>query len=379
MLTSKYHTKSSLLIFCLLVCISISLNAQDSSAFTSLPFNGKIYVNADSGSNNNDGTKESPLLTLDAAAKRVSNAKGKGSVTIYLSKGVYGMSKTAEFNAPYWQFTRERRLTIRAQVLPDDSNWIPADMPVVVSTMPFSAETNDKGEVTGGQNFGMLVQVSHVTIQGLRILGEPVHENPSPGILIRNYPIAWEGKDLEDLRVSQCLFIGDKHAIPNHLGILANGRNIEVDHCTFYGVKDALVMWHSPSTNSSMHHNIIINSYGAIVWTWSATEDFKFYNNVVSTANILWMLDKDEKLSYDIDNSIIVGYNTLVNKGGGAHGFGEKADSSKLKIGKNVIMKRTGTLKIVYDQTNKFYLHIEPGTLGSNLGAGLFINSKISE
>lgn len=85
------------------------------------------------------------------------------------------------------------------------------------------------------------------------------------------------------------------------------------------------------------------------------------------------MLNKDEKLSYTIDNSIIVGYNTLVNKGGGAHGFGEKADSSKLRIGKNVIMKTKGTLKIVADQTNKLYLHIEPGTLGSNLGAGLFI------
>lgn len=156
------------------------------------------------------------------------------------------------------------------------------------------------------------------------------------------------------------------------MAVIANGRAVEVDHCVFYGVKDALVMWRSPSTKSSMHHNLVINSYGGVVWTWAATEDFKFYNNVVSNANVLWLLDKDQKLSYIIDNSIIVGYNTLVNKGGGAHGFGEKADQSKIKINKNVILKEEGKLEIVDDQTSKLYLHIKPGTLGSDLGAGLF-------
>jgi hypothetical protein len=28
---------------------------------------------------------------------------------------------------------------------------------------------------------------------------------------------------------------------------------------------------------------------------------------------------------------------------------------------------------VCYDQTNKLFLHIKPGTLGSNLGAGLLI------
>ena len=226
--------------------------------------------------------------------------------------------------------------------------------------------------MTGAQNFGILIQNSHVTIQGLRILGEPVHENPSPGILIRNYPIVWEGKDLEDLRITECLFIGDKFAIPNHLGVLANGRNLEVDDCVFYGVKDAEVMWFSPATNSSFHHNLVLNTYGGIVWTWSATEDFRFYNNVISNANVLWLLDKDQKYSYTIDNSVIVGYKSLANKGGGAQDFGEKADTTKLRINKNVILRKSGKLEVVEDQTNKRYLHIKQGTLGSNVGAGLF-------
>ena len=349
---------------------TLILSAQE--VVTSVPAGGKIYVNANTGKNNNDGTQGSPLQTLSEAAKRINSAKGKGAIAIYISKGVYGMAETADFNPVNWEFTKENRLTIRAEVLPDDADWNPADMPILLSTMPFSVEKNDKNEITGGQNFGILIHNSHVTIQGLRILGEPVHENPSKGILIRNYPIVWDGKNLEDLRVTQCLFIGSKYAMPNHLGVIANGKGLEVDHCLFYGVKDAVVMWKSPSTNSSFHHNVIIDSYGGIVWTWAATEDFKFYNNVISNANVLWMLDKDEKLSYSIGNSIIVGYNSLVNKGGGAHGFGEKADPAKIKINKDVILKKEGRLEIVEDQTSKLYLHIKPGTLGSDLGAGLF-------
>jgi hypothetical protein len=335
-----------------------------------------IYVNPNIGTNTNKGTKENPLRSLSEAAKRVSAAEGEGAITVFLSAGVYGMSETADFNAKNWKFSKTKRLTIRAEILPDDTNWSPAEMPIMISTMPFSVEKNDKGELTGGQNFGIMIQNSHATIQGLRILGEPVHENPSKGVLVRNYPIMWEGKDLEDFRVTQCLFLGNKYALPNHLGILANGKEQEIDHCVFYGVKDAVVLWNSPATNSSMHHNLVIDSYGGIVWTWSATPDFKFYNNVISNSNVLWMLNKDEKDSFSIQNSVIVGYNSFVNKGGGPQGFGEKASDEKLKLGKDVILKKEGKLEVIEDQTSKYFLHIKAGTLGSDLGAGLFMNSK---
>lgn len=361
--------KKSMILGLLFALCSQLVMAQPSA----VPKDGNVYVNAALGIDTNNGTKESPLKSLTEAAKRVNASEGEGAITIYLLPGVYGLTETADFNPVKWKFSASDRLTVRAETLPDDEKWNPSDMPVLISTMPFSTEKNDKGEITGGQNFGILVQTSHVTIQGLRILGEPVHENPSKGLLIRNYPIAWEGKNLEDLRVTQCLFIGSKYAAPNHLGILANGKALEVDHCVFHGVKDAVVMWHSPSPNSSMHHNLIIDSYGGIVWTWSATEDFKFYNNVVSNANVLWMLDKDEKRSYTVENSIIVGYHSLVNKGGGAHGFGEKGDHTKLRINKDVVLKATGKLEIIEDQTSRHFLHIKPGTLGADLGAGLFV------
>jgi hypothetical protein len=338
----------------------------------SMPQDGNIYVNPKLGNDTKVGTKENPLKTLSEAAKRINQASGEGAITVYLSSGVYGMNETADFNPVNWKFSKTNRLIIRAEILPDDANWTPADMPLIISTMPFSVEKNKNGDITGGQNFGILIQNSHVTLQGLRVLGEPVHENPAKGILIRNYPIVWDGKNLEDLRITQCLFMGNKLAIPNHLAVLSNGKALEVDHCVFYGVKDAVVMWNSPATNSSMHHNLVIDSYGAIVWTWSATPDFKFYNNVISNANVLWILNKDEKDAFLIENSIIVGYNAYVNKGGGPQGFGDAAKPEKLKKGENIVLKKKGKLDIIDDQTSKLYLHIKPGTLGSNLGAGLF-------
>jgi hypothetical protein len=352
-------------LFALFILTQTTVSAQNSE---------EIFINPNSGNDQNSGTKVSPLKSLSEAAKRVNNLEGKGAITIFLSNGVYGIAETAKFSPANWQFSKENRLTIRAEKLPDDSNWIPGDMPVMVSTMPFDIkETDDKNVEIGAFNYGIFIGTSHVTIQGLRILGEPVHESPFKNILIRNYPIMWDGENLEDLRVTQCLFLGNKITLPNHLGVLAAGKELEVDHCVFYGIKDAVVMWNTPAEKCQMHHNLFANTYGAIVWSWSAAEDFKFYNNVISNANVIWVLDKDEKNSYTIENSMIVGYKELVNKGGGAAGFGEKGNPDKLKLAKNVVIKKEGSLQINEDPTSRNYLQLQPGTAGTELGAGLFM------
>jgi hypothetical protein len=190
----------------------------------------------------------------------------------------------------------------------------------------------------------------------------------------RNYPIVREGRTLDDLRITQCLFVGDKVSIPNHLAILASGQEIVVDHCAFYHCKDAIVFWHSdrPAEHCEVHHNLFIGNYGAAVWSWSAAEDLKFYNNVIDNTNVFWILNSDEKASFSLSNSLIAGYNELVNKGGGPAGFGERADPGKLKFGKDVIINKEGTLQIEEDPTNRNYLQLVPGTFGANLGAGLF-------
>lgn len=335
-----------------------------------------IYVNANSGNDDAAGSQMTPLKSLFEAAKRVNKLAGKGSIQVLLSEGTYGLAETATFNPTQWIFSKQDRLEIRAEILPDSSAWEPNKMPIIVSTMPFKLERDDKKVITGGSNYGILIESSHATIQGLRILGEPVHEKPKAGVLVRNYPIVWEGKNLSDLRVTQCQFLGNQFALPNHLGILSNGKQLEVDHCVFYGVKDAVVMWNAPAEQSSMHHNLILNSYGAAVWTWSTTPDFKFYNNVMSGINVLWVLEKEAKNAFQIQNSMVIGYNQLVNQGGGPQDFGTPADPKKLMYGSDFVLQKTGGLSIEEDQTSRYYLQIKPGTLGTSYGAGLFYKSS---
>lgn len=336
----------------------------------------QIFINPEFGNNENEGTKESPIKSLFEAAQRVNRATGKDAVTIFLSEGIYGLDSTVTFQPTNWLFTSEQRLTIRAEVLPDDSDWHHGKMPVIVSTMPLNFRPNGNDDPLGGTSYGIQIETSHVTIQGLRVVGTPVHERPVDGLVRRNYPIVREGKHLDDLRVTQCLFLGDIHAMPNHLAVLASGRGVVVDHCVFYGVKDAVVFWYSdrPAENCEMHHNLIVNIYGAAVWTWSAAEDFKYYNNVVADAEVFWILakEKDSKKVFNLSNSLVLGYNQMANVGGGPAGLGEPADPKRLIFGTDVTIKKEGTVEIVKDPTSKYYLHIQPETLGANLGAGLF-------
>jgi hypothetical protein len=190
----------------------------------------------------------------------------------------------------------------------------------------------------------------------------------------RNYPIVREGRNLDDLRITQCLFVGDEYVIPNHLGVLASGQGIVVDHCVFYQCKDAVVFWFSdkPAERCEMHHNLMIDNYGAAVWSWTVADDFNFYNNVISNNNVFWEVGRDENRTYTLSNSLVIGYNSLVNKGGGAFGYGEPTDPKRLKYGNDAIIKKEGSLQIEKDQTKRNYLHLVPGTMGADLGAGLF-------
>ena len=334
----------------------------------------EIYINSNAGNDQNTGSADQPLKSLFEAAKRVNQANGKGSINIFLSEGIYGLDATVTFHPVNWHFTKEERLTIRAAVLPDEANWNPGKMPVIVSTMPLDFKPYGRQDPLGGASYGIQIETSYVTIQGLRVLGTPVHERPEEGMVRRNYPIVREGRDLVDLRITQCLFIGDRFAIPNHLAILASGQGVVVDHCVFYHCKDAIVFWFSdePARNCEVHHNLFVGNYGANIWSWSAAEDLKFYNNVIGNTNIIWILNRDEKTSFSLSNSLIVGYNELVNKGGGPAGFGEKADPGKLKLGKDVIIKKEGNLQIEENPVNRNYLQLVPGTTGADLGAGLF-------
>jgi hypothetical protein len=76
-------------------------------------------------------------------------------------------------------FTRVSRLTIRAEVLPDDPGWSRQNMPVPIHTMALLPNWMGRPDTFGGVNYGMQFETSHVTVQGLKILGMPHLERPA--------------------------------------------------------------------------------------------------------------------------------------------------------------------------------------------------------
>ena len=116
-------------------------------------------------------------------------------------------------------------------------------MPTFIHTMPLSPNWRGRPDPFGGVAEGIMVETSHVTIQGIKMLGMPMVEHPKPGQIFRVYPIARYDTALDDLVITQCMFAGDEVTNPNHLAILVNGSRLVVDHCLFYGVKQTVVFW----------------------------------------------------------------------------------------------------------------------------------------
>ena len=57
-------------------------------------------------------------------------------MTIVLSEGVYAVGETTLLKPERRSFSKTERLTIRAEVLPDDPEWHTGRMPTLIHTMP---------------------------------------------------------------------------------------------------------------------------------------------------------------------------------------------------------------------------------------------------
>ena len=204
------------------------------------PAEETLYVDVWKGADGNQGAKDSPLKTLGEAARRINTGVGTGAVTIFVAEGVYPLQETVLIK-PTRRFSTTGRLTIRAEGLPDDPDWTPSRMPVLLPVMPLSKSWMGRPDPFGGVAYGIQVETSHVTIQGFKVLGMPQYEFPASGQIHRVYPIAREGNALEDLEVKQCLFAGDPVALPLHCGVLARGHKVVIDHCVFHRCKIPVV------------------------------------------------------------------------------------------------------------------------------------------
>ncbi len=350
-----------------------------------------IYLHPAKGSDTNTGTKDSPLKTLAAAAKRVSESTSTDAATIILSEGVYAVGETAVFKPANRSFARDKRLTIRAEVLPDDADWNSGRMPTLIHTMPLSPDWNGRPDPFGGVAYGMMVETSHVTIQGLKILGMPVVEHPKHGAIHRVYPIGRNGRDLDDLEIKQCLFAGDEVTNPNHLGILAEGSGIVVDHCIFYHLKQPIVYWTGGSKGHAMRNTLVYGAYGCGIWTSGIANDFEFRNNVIANSFYIWISqsmrsaraeagqagpgagpEAHEAVHYRIVDSLFTGNKKFTGSGGGPALNFKDTDPAFLELIGTT--KSDESLELEMDQTKRNYLHPKDGSDAAKIGAGLFIN-----
>src|SRR4030095_98356 len=104
----------------------------------------ELFINARTGNDKNTGSQSQPLKTIREAANRINANTAKEATAIILSEGVYALTETVLFNNN--KFSEENRLTIRAEVLPDDANWNPQRMPIITTIIPRTPTPGDGEE-----------------------------------------------------------------------------------------------------------------------------------------------------------------------------------------------------------------------------------------
>ena len=378
-----------------------------------------IYLNPVSGADSNSGAKSAPMRTLAAAANRANAITEAGPTTLILDEGIYAVNETAIFK-PATPYSQAERLTVRAAVLPDDPDWNPARMPTLIHTMPLDANWMGRPDQFGGVAYGMQIETSHVTIQGLKILGLPVVEHPKAGAIHRLYAIGRLDRTLEDLEVKQCLFAGDEVTNPNHLALLINGSSLVVDHCVFYNVKQTAVYWTGGTKGHAMRNCLVYGSYACGIWTSGVANDLDYRNNIVSASNYVWIGQGAQSAQaemgqfagapgggrgfppggppaggfpgggppggraggppsgptppesrYTVRNCLFAGNKKFTGSGAGPALNFRDNDPSFLEL---VDTKRTDQpIELELDQTKRNYLHAVAGSEAAKIGAGLFI------
>jgi hypothetical protein len=334
-----------------------------------------IYINSSSGLDSNPGTRQQPLKTLGEAARRVNKSEGAGSTTIVLSEGLFVLDETALFKNNR-RYTETERLTIRSELFPDDPGWRPDRMPVILPAMPLRKTwLGGRPDQFGENANGLQIEVSHATVQGLKVLGSPVFEYLDPQKIRRIYPIMREGTDLEDLLVTQCLFVGNHHASLNHVSVIANGNRLALDHCVFFNCKIPVVFWMAQggiSRGNAMRYCLVSGAYdpGACVWTTQTADDLEFHHNVLANSHCAWIRQAGLQRTYRVRDSVFANNQYIAGTGTGPLVNFKPADAVFLTMENSTISDKTVAIEL--DQSKKDYLHIVPGTFGADVGAGLF-------
>jgi hypothetical protein len=143
------------------------------AVFVSIGHAEILRVNSRTGDDSHLGTPKEPLRTIKRAAALVNDKNQSGPATILTAPGSYNLNRYVAFEGGR-VFTEQDPLTIQASILPDDPHWRPEHMPTILSV--------ENPKQTAGSNmpretYSFNIQTSHVTIEGLRLLGNPSFRN----------------------------------------------------------------------------------------------------------------------------------------------------------------------------------------------------------
>ena len=321
-----------------------------------------LYVDSLNGRDTNPGTQDKPLKCIQKAAELVNSSSDPGPTTIEISTGVYCLEECITFFNKRL-YTQENRLTIKASILPDDPNWTPALMPIILSSEDPRKPENLNAHT---ETFSIKVQINHVTIQGLKFLGNPLSNN-------WHACIERVGKNMDDLVITQCMFVGDNDGMNIYCPALATGDRFVVDHCIFKNCHASAVFWDGPGgisgKNCAMRYCIVDGAYISGVWTCQTAEDFEFHHNVITNGEYFWMRKRGDRQKYRIDNCVIIGNKYFSGYGTAAGPTGQTGQDVSFE--ENGIIKK-GVVHFEIDKKSRGYMHVPKGSIGNELGAGLF-------
>jgi hypothetical protein len=313
-----------------------------------------IHVNAATGNDAANGKVETPVATLQRAVELAKTFKPDESVSIKVAPGLYSLRDQVVIDK---RNTDEAWLTIEAASMPDDIDWKPTQMPVIQSISANNNKTQFQHAV------GLLVAADHVRIRGLKFIG-----NGNPEVQYY-YPVSRKDSTLTGLDVSQCYFIGERNSAPIQGSIWAHGAGIHVDHCIFYGTKNALLLFMA-IRDFSLKNSIIVGAYESAVWFGTFHEPFVFENNIVANSEYLWLRAEKTYPKYHFKNCLFTDMK---------HEMGYYGKNGAVPTDKNGHSEehvgRSGKLLLSEVATNglpRDYLNPLPSSPGKELNAGIF-------
>jgi len=320
-----------------------------------------VYVDSKLGRDANPGTEESPVHSI-AKAAQIIRSRDNAIYVMRLKAGIYDLDKPVALATE--KDMAGQRIVVEAATLPGDPAWTPEKMPIVIN----SSNLGDSSADASSFVVSLLIDESHVTVRGIKFHG---YSRPNS----RYFPIARFNKVKTDLRVEQCMFIGDAQAAHLQVGVIAHGNGVKIDHCVFYYANNAVVFWEDAGdglkSGNELTHSIIVGAGQSAVWTAWPDKDFLFRNNIVTGCKHVWIRNADNPSQYAMENCISVGNQHPMAV---AHNDGVRPESFALRES-NVVKSGEITLRLVDDLDQPLprdYLHTLPGTTGHDLHAGLF-------